>query len=164
MLSPERVAGLGPVVELVGSLNSFCVREVDRTVRCWGSVNTAFGITDPLLGHTKTIVDVPREATSLAVTWDRLCYVLPGGQAECRGARNNAQLGDGVRSDLPESRFVPVTRFADIEALALGLDHSCALRRDGSVWCWGSHRTGSVDGVIREFEYAVNPVEVIPPR
>jgi len=164
MQPPLRVPGLGSVIELVGSLNSFCAREADHTVRCWGNVNASLGITDPALGHVKTVVDVPLDATALSVTWDRVCYVRRGGIAECRGARNNAQLGDGVRSETPERRFVPITRFVDIEELALGLDHSCALRRDGSVWCWGSHRSGSVDGVRREFQFALDPIEVISAR
>ena len=53
----------------------------------------------------------------------------------CWGSNAHGQLGDGTA----EARTAPVAPQdqADIEALAAGGSDTCAVRRGGTVHCWG---------------------------
>ena len=64
------------------------------------------------------------------------------------GANWTGQLGDGTA--LPQSTPVAVKgqdgqgRLADIMAIAAGVEHSVALKKDGTVWTWGGNRYGQL--------------------
>lgn len=89
------------------------------------------------------------------------CARAGDGTAWCWGANPDGQLGTGSVSG-PEScpmeeggalscskRPVPVKEgqgqaLREVAQLALGLEHGCALKRDGTVVCWGSNRFGQL--------------------
>jgi alpha-tubulin suppressor-like RCC1 family protein len=59
------------------------------------------------------------------------------------GANESGQIGDETR----ESRRAPVEIAAlgvEVEEVVAGTSHSCARRRDGTVWCWGSNQHGEL--------------------
>jgi alpha-tubulin suppressor-like RCC1 family protein len=66
------------------------------------------------------------------------------------GANESGQIGDGTL----ESRRVPVEIAAlgvDVEEVVAGTAYSCARRRDGTVWCWGSNHQGELgDGTTAD--------------
>ncbi|MBI5517707.1 MAG: hypothetical protein HY909_28305 [Deltaproteobacteria bacterium] len=37
-----------------------------------------------------------------------------------------------------------LARIDDVTAIALGFRHACALKRDGTVWCWGKNDVGQL--------------------
>jgi alpha-tubulin suppressor-like RCC1 family protein len=74
----------------------------------------------------------------------------------CWGANDDAQLGNLVRSPKARPVFANVTRAVQ---LALGVDHSCARLRDGTVQCWGDGGDGQLgDDMMRPFSA---PVQVL---
>ena len=65
------------------------------------------------------------------------------------------QLGHGTaveqRTPVPVKGEEGEGSMAGIVAIAAGVEHSVALRRDGSVWTWGGNRYGQLgDGTTRE--------------
>jgi alpha-tubulin suppressor-like RCC1 family protein len=40
--------------------------------------------------------------------------------------------------------MAPVPGLTDVVRLAMGDEHACVVRRDGSVWCWGRNRGGQL--------------------
>jgi alpha-tubulin suppressor-like RCC1 family protein len=73
------------------------------------------------------------------------CLVLETGAAACRGYGRQGQLGDGNNETKDEP--VPVLGLADIAMVAAGLGgygHTCAIRQDGTVSCWGINTTGQL--------------------
>lgn len=61
------------------------------------------------------------------------------------GSNESGQLGDGTWDD----SLIPVQvggkkGLANIVAIAAGYDHSVALRKDGTVWTWGSNEFGQL--------------------
>jgi len=56
-------------------------------------------------------------------------------------------LGNGaiVNSNVP----VQVTGLTDVNDIVAGNNHSCAVKTDGTVWCWGNNLYGAIgDGTV----------------
>jgi alpha-tubulin suppressor-like RCC1 family protein len=71
----------------------------------------------------------------LAVGSFHTCARLRSGPVRCWGMGRLGQLGDGAAST--SARPVTVAGIDDAVQIAAAGDRSCAVRRDGSVWCWG---------------------------
>ena len=107
----------------------------------------------------------------LALGLELSCLRWSNGRVSCWGDNCNGQLGDGVEPDCPGSidpGLVPhLVRLeaggdplTDVRALEAGLRHVCALRGDGTVWCWGDNLSGKVgDGMPATIRPA--PVQVL---
>lgn len=66
-----------------------------------------------------------------------------------------------VIADATTTTPVAVTGLADATAIALGASHACALRRDGTVACWGAGSAGELgDGRLGPGESSDRPVAV----
>lgn len=78
------------------------------------------------------------------------CLLRASGAVMCWGRNEAGQLGDG--STTPRSSptaVVGLAALSDARALALGDAHSCVLRGDGDVWCWGRNDGGQLgDGLL----------------
>jgi alpha-tubulin suppressor-like RCC1 family protein len=66
----------------------------------------------------------------------------------CWGENGSGQLGNGS-VDRHDRAGVPCTPtrvvgIADAVQVAVGGDHTCALRRSGQVSCWGSNKEGQI--------------------
>ncbi len=71
------------------------------------------------------------------------CAVIADGTVRCWGANDQGQLGDGTTTT-PEPNPVPVSGLANAVAVAAGSKHTCALRADGTVVCWGANNVGQL--------------------
>jgi hypothetical protein len=88
---------------------------------------------------------------SLAVGWDHVCAIsraeaLTPGEVWCWGANGQGQLGADAPSDGTPRRvpgFSARTRQGAV-AVAAGKGFTCALRADGTVWCWGDNSQGQL--------------------
>lgn len=86
------------------------------------------------------------------------CALDPGGMVACVGRNNAGQLGNWSTVDraTPTGTSPPFTQAA---AISVGWWHTCAVRRDGVPFCWGSNVDGQL-GDPRNTNYiaAPNPV------
>jgi alpha-tubulin suppressor-like RCC1 family protein len=113
-------------------------------VRCWGDNasgelgdNTTTDRTTPVkvhgLNHVQWVTTGGRHA----------CALVQNGGAWCWGANGNGELGDGTTTD----RHTPVQVAGlplNLGQIGAGGTHTCALRKNGSVWCWGSGGKGEL--------------------
>lgn len=79
----------------------------------------------------------PDDVVEVAVGSRHSCLRTRAGGVECWGWNDYGQLGDG--SLVPHFRPAPVRDLTDAVDIATFVDGTCAVRRDGSVWCWGRH-------------------------
>lgn len=96
----------------------------------------------------------PLSVRPLALGSESSC-ALSDGIVRCWGEGDGGQLGDGLASDrlfpLPVA-FNAVD--AGFTALALGRNHSCALRFTGVLYCWGEGLSGALGsgGLVSVFQ------------
>ena len=97
--------------------------------------------------------------TKLVHTDGGMCAILSGGDVQCWGDNGYGHLGDGG-TETDSGRPVQVVGLTSgVTDLANTADGSCALRTDGTVWCWGNNWFGQLGdgGTERESN---RPVQV----
>ena len=121
-----------------------CALLSDRTVDCWGDNEygqLGNGTTTDALAPTR--VASLRDAVRVTAGDYHACAIVSDGTVRCWGSNETGQLGNGMTS-APSSTPVSVAGLTGAVALALGDEHSCALRSDGTVWCWGVNNAGQL--------------------
>jgi hypothetical protein len=114
------------------------------SIRCWGSdLNSA----DP---HGVFTVENLVSPSLLDAGQFHFCALEATGVVLCWGANGSGQLGDGTTRHVfyssGEQRYVQVKGLPEAVSVSAGMNHSCALIRDGSVYCWGNNTYGQVNG------------------
>ena len=122
-----------------------CAIDASGGVQCWGGGALGNGST-----ADATVPIRPKYLTSgvIAVTVNssaRSCALRSSGEVLCWGANSLGELGDGTTTD----RWVPTPILglgpgSGVTAIALGEEHACALKSDGTVLCWGHNRYGQI--------------------
>ncbi len=148
-----------------------CALMQNGDVRCWGSNlegTLGLGGFDPN-PHPFVSAAIPHlEAVELVAGSGHTCARTREDRVYCWGRNAFGQLGNTRR--LPEASPRPVQGLEQVQALAAGLEHSCALLSDslgGQVFCFGLNDRGQLgDGSQRG--YAATPTPVLragsPPR
>jgi alpha-tubulin suppressor-like RCC1 family protein len=117
------------------------------------------------LGYGNTAnSSVPLPVTSLSTTATQVvsganhsCALLTNKNVKCWGANNFRQLGS-TASTVPSSTLpVDVPDLAnDVKQLGSSNDHTCAIRTNGDVICWGANSFGQLgDGTVSPFKGTV---------
>ena len=129
-----------------GDFHTCAIRESGE-LWCWGG-----GLNGQLGAGPLGVVNSPTPLRVTTGSWravaagqSHTCGITDDGELYCWGANDRGQLGTGdftrrdepalVRSPGGDSRWIRV---------ALGRDHSCAVRSDESLWCWGWNEDGQV--------------------
>ena len=144
---------VGGIACVRGSAESTCALNVDGDVRCWGAdgygtVGDGPGSVTLCSGNVCALSPVSvlglGKVTSLhgGSTSNHVCAIKPNRSLFCWGSDMKGQLGDETKGNGPcECHEAPVPAIAlanSVSSVSLGTLHTCALRDDGSVWCWGS--------------------------
>ncbi len=157
--SPKRVGGSTAWRQVASAKSRMCGVQRDGSLWCDGTARK-LGYGPPIRSELDELgVDglarVGRERAWLQVSVSRAhsCAIARDGSLWCWGENREGQLGDGTRSD----RWVPrLVRDAPLKGdganacrggyagLAVGHNHACAIRADGSAWCWGSNLHGDL--------------------
>jgi hypothetical protein len=85
--------------------------------------------------------------TSISVGTDFACAASQLGEVYCWGSNDAGQLGvatplTNLSSYNAALNPVKVAGLSGVVAVTSGVAHTCALRSDGGVWCWGSNGHG----------------------
>jgi alpha-tubulin suppressor-like RCC1 family protein len=122
-----------------------CASSTKGDLKCWGSNP------DGELGNgTNADSPTPVQVTGLtsgtldvAAGGDTTCAVTTGSNLSCWGSNNNGQVGDGTTTDRWTPVSVPLAGVLQVSTEP-ERGQTCALRADGSVWCWGSNAAGEL--------------------
>ncbi|KYF68260.1 RCC1 domain-containing protein [Sorangium cellulosum] len=85
------------------------------------------------------VLEMGSDVVEIGAGASSTCARKADGGVWCRGWSDGGQLGDG-RDGTPDDRAFgsgPVAGLDGVIDLSVGAHHACAVRDDGSVWCWG---------------------------
>lgn len=159
-IAPVQVLGLASTAAIEVGVHHSCAIKTDASLWCWGQ-NISGQVGDGTnISKSSPVQVVPLGNTTSEISLGSLhtCARKSNGTLWCWGGNSEGQLGIGTTVDTttPEQ----VAAFANATAgVAVGGDHSCALRADGTVWCWGWNQRGQLgDGTTTS---KAAPVKVV---
>lgn len=148
---------------------------VQGTIYCWGTLNT-FGAMGTGIANPEPFpvpVTMPEAdggyPKQVAVSTRNTCVRMSDGTVQCAGLDHRGQLGRGVVPDggltvdggVVSPTFVAATAVTgDVVDVALGGDTACALRRDGTVECWGSNEYGQLGQGTKDKDPHPTPLRI----
>jgi alpha-tubulin suppressor-like RCC1 family protein len=169
-----KVAGLQGIVGIgsQGFSDAACALDSEGAAWCWG-VNYCGATGDGTWGdgnihRTPVRVADLEQVVNISNSGGHGCAVLDGGAVRCWGLMGcsagecqEGQLGTGeyVESLTP----VPVLGFETSGALMVSAGWTtCAVKDDGTAWCWGYNGTGAL-GAGSDFVKSAVPLQVAFP-
>jgi alpha-tubulin suppressor-like RCC1 family protein len=143
--APTAVLGLGGARSLSAHWHHVCAVLVDGSVLCWGS-NSSGQLGDGTQVNRAQPVPVPglQNVVSVATGLSHTC-AMSAGAVRCWGDNSQGQLGSdasGGSGAMTQATLVPIV--IDPVAIAAGAQHTCAVRLNGQVLCWGQNSSGQL--------------------
>jgi alpha-tubulin suppressor-like RCC1 family protein len=124
--------------------NHTCGIQADGSLWCWGRNDRG-----QLGNDTRTSSSVPVRENSMK-SWKRVsagsshtCGIRTDGALWCWGAGAAGQLGDG-RAQTDNTIPVQENSASEWTTVVTGASHTCGLKTDRSLWCWGSNGSGQL--------------------
>lgn len=119
-----------------------CAVAEDGTLYCWGNNHEGMpGQADaydaPDVLKPQKVAVLARGVRQVSMGQGHVCAVMSSGALYCWGRNSDKQLGIGTADPhLRAPQEVDVGGL--VQHVAAGQEHSCAVRRDGRLFCWGS--------------------------
>lgn len=168
-----QVVGLSDVTDIaVGGVHS-CAVKSDGTVWCWGrntqgqlgnNDTTADGVPNPTPVQVIGVTD----AVVVGAGAEHTCIIKSNDTVWCWGWNNHGQSGQFFIPNNPTpppiTTAMQVTSIPDAVDIKGGFGHTCALRSDDSVWCWGWNvfgQLGDTDLASTQVAAAVNVTNTV---
>lgn len=148
----------GPWRSLAGGSRHTCGVRADGSLWCWGvNVHGQLGVGDTDDRSAPTRVGADADWQEVVCGGLHTCARRDDGAVWCWGANPVGQLGLGAPT---EDQWLPqqVGSDHDVTALAARARHTCALRSDGSLWCWGDNSDGQLG--VGDTDNRFGPVRV----
>jgi alpha-tubulin suppressor-like RCC1 family protein len=146
---PVGVADVNDAMAIGTGLRHTCALRRNGTVACWGSKDFGYlGNGDPstpvsAIANKPVRTSVLVDATAIAVGHYHACALSKAGTVWCWGTNTHGQLG---KPDFALPQLVParVAGIDNVRSISAGRESTCAVRTDGSTWCWGANEYGQL--------------------
>ncbi|MFO7564240.1 MAG: hypothetical protein R6X02_16455 [Enhygromyxa sp.] len=139
-----------------GYTDTACAQTSDGKMTCWGHNG---GIMAGSSGNknSPTAIATLAGVTDFTAASGHACGVWPDKSAKCWGS--NAFGVAGVGSDERSIKEPSAVKdLSEVVSVGTGQNHSCALKSDGTVWCWGYASSGQLGNGQRD--QSTVPVQV----
>jgi alpha-tubulin suppressor-like RCC1 family protein len=149
---PTRVGTASDWVQVATGDWHTCARNSGGSIYCWGSNiwgNLGTGDTTERLTPTK-IATVSGVTSWTSVTAGQAYTCALGtmgsiGSSWCWGLNDHGQLGNGTTANTKSPSRVSDNRSTTWTTIAAGFGyHSCAVKSDHTLWCWGHNDQGQL--------------------
>lgn len=150
---PSAVQNLPAVTAVVAAGSRTCALN-QQAVLCWGEAGVGGKQSTRPIKVAGGSQNDP--LVELELGPDHSCLRHQSGIARCWGKNRDGRLGDGSYETRPQPVQVASLGGAATD-LALGARHSCALRADGEVLCWGDDAAGALGQGDPEDEAEARP-------
>lgn len=131
--------------QISSSRRHSCSLGSNGDIYCWGDNN------HKQLGNKNKDSNIPikvdslQNATYVAAGSFHTCAVAKLGNVYCWGLNNFGQLGiEKSSKNIEQYSAVKVEGLENIVSVSLGELHSCALNKNGEVYCWGDNSEGQL--------------------
>lgn len=129
---------------VAGQVNT-CMKMNGET-HCWGNNEQAqLGFpTDNFAEFYPAKLTGLENVSHTSIGYTLICHVIPSGQAVCSGINTFGQAG--VNPQVTQRVNVPqiISGLSNVYKVEAGLDSACAVKNDGTVWCWGNNTEGQL--------------------
>jgi alpha-tubulin suppressor-like RCC1 family protein len=147
MEPPALVADVGIRWSRISAGHDFaCATAQDGGLWCWGHNNAhqvGLGASAPDRVETPGQVMPGTQWSAVATGRAHACAIRRDGSLYCWGSNSSGQVGDGGSSD-PVADIAPVGGSDRFRAVSAREDHTCAVRDDGTLFCWGAGGSGQL--------------------
>ena len=158
---PERVETDSDWRSVTAGNTRTCALRNDDSLWCWGN-NVKGQLGDGTVETRPSPVQVEAGSTWRTVDagYFHTCGIRRDGTLWCWGENFAGQLGDGTTGTM-RTNPTPVGQDADWAQVAVGDYHTCARRKDESIWCWGDNNYGQLgDGTLGADQGKAVPVQI----
>jgi len=144
---PVATSIIGPVRELATEVNHVCAIGTDGSLQCWGeNFEGEIGQNDPppfVSQYLPTQIGTDHDWLAVSTGQGDTCGIRGSNALYGWGRNSSAQLGlgDGAPIQFRTPTKIGVTTYVQVKA---GQDHTCAIRTDGGLECWGLNDSGSL--------------------
>lgn len=173
--SPVQVHGVGNAGYLSGvskitrGSEMTCALKTDGTVYCWGSgyagnlgTGDGAGSYVPVQVHGVNNVGYLTDITNISAGSYHVCALKSDQTVYCWGSNNFGQVGNNTTtnqlSPVQVHGVSDVGFLTGITQISTGDSHSCALKTDGSMYCWGLGSYGRLG--VNSTSNSSTPVQV----
>lgn len=142
-LTPYQDPGDGSYAVVESGDGTTCAVAANKNLLCWG-VNTYGNV-----GNGNT---TPSDSTISTLSWAttssgglHACAIRTTGTIYCWGRNDAGQLGLGNNTDkLTETALSSANQSPTWSAVTAGLRHTCGIRADKTLYCWGYNVNGQL--------------------
>lgn len=142
---PVPVHGGGTWKDISAGYRWTCGIKSDGTGHCWGESGPALGHGSYTSGNRLAPgpINSPGTWTQISMGATHACGIKSDGSAWCWGSLGGTNsLGDGTSNDSYSP--VPINQTGPWAEISTGDSHTCAIKVDQTLWCWGSNTYGAL--------------------
>jgi alpha-tubulin suppressor-like RCC1 family protein len=153
-MRPTEVSGIDDVASVSCGQRHTCALRRSGDVQCWG-LNSAGQLGDGTTINHGMPVQVKGLPPAIAIEtgFESTCAIAKTGELWCWGSNGSGQLGDGTSAGSRAPKQVGLSHVVGIAA-SPGSNSPCAMKNDGTVWCWGNDPGGSKPVAVPGIEAA----------